>query len=375
MPQTILILDDEADNLLLVQESLRRHLPGVTTAAFTSPQEAVAWCEFHEPDLCLVDYRMPGMNGIDFIRRVRTLTHFQGVPMIMITGTPDAALRHHALDAGATDFLGKPIDPNDVVIRSRNHLKLRESLRDRRADLGQLEHEVMETARRVLEEEQTLIIQRLTRLSGYRDEETGSHMRRMASISRLIAQELGLEPRYCENILLAAPMHDIGKVGVPDRVLLKPGPLDTVEREIMKTHAKIGYDLLKDASSEAMRMGAEIAHAHHEHWNGGGYPNGLRDEAIPLSGRIVAVADVFDALVNVRHYKQAWALGDAVELLRTERARHFDPACVNALLRRLDEVMDIQKQFAENTPGEAEPSAKAAGAAICEILSHWPAHW
>jgi len=173
-------------------------------------------------------------------------------------------------------------------------------------------------------------------------------MRRMAHISQLIAQELGLDARFCDMLLLAAPMHDIGKVGIPDRILLKPGKLDPVERSIMQTHARIGHDLLKDSHSDLLRMGAEIALTHHEKYSGEGYPDGLSGEAIPLSGRIVATADVFDALVNARHYKKAWALGDAIEFMRAERSRHFDPGCVTALLRRIDQVMDIQKKFAEN---------------------------
>jgi response regulator RpfG family c-di-GMP phosphodiesterase len=206
---------------------------------------------------------------------------------------------------------------------------------------------VLSQARQVVEDEQTRIIGRLTHLSGYRDEETNTHMQRMARTARLIAGELGLDAHYRELLLLAAPLHDIGKVGIPDRILLKPGKLDAIEWGIMKTHARIGYELLQDSSAEVMRLGAEIAHAHHEKWNGDGYPNGLAGEAIPLAGRIVAVADVFDALLNVRHYKPAWGLDDTLKLLRGERGSHFDPACVNALLRRLDEAMDIQKQYGE----------------------------
>jgi response regulator RpfG family c-di-GMP phosphodiesterase len=248
---------------------------------------------------------------------------------------------------GATDFLSKPINIADVVVRSRNYLRLRESLHDGHQDIGRLECAMKESAHQLIEQEQAAIIQRLTHLSAYRDEETGSHMRRMAHISQLIARELGLDTHFCDMLLLAAPMHDIGKVGIPDRILLKPGQLDSVERGIMQTHARIGHDLLKDSHSEVLRMGAEIALTHHEQYCGEGYPNGLSGEAIPLSGRIVAVADVFDALVNARHYKKAWALGDAIELMRNECGRRFDPDCMAALLRRLNEVMDIQKEFAE----------------------------
>jgi response regulator RpfG family c-di-GMP phosphodiesterase len=348
MSQTILILDDEPDNVLLIEETIKRNLPKVRTVGFCSPQAAVAWCEANEPDLCLIDFKMPGMSGIEFMAQVRRRTRFQGVPMIMITGQPSTELQQQALDNGAIDFLSKPINIADVVVRTRNHLRLRESLRDGRQDMSRLERDMKESAQQLVEQEQTLIIQRLTHLSGHRDEETGDHMRRMAHISQLIAQELGLDSRFCDMLLLAAPMHDIGKVGIPDRILLKPGKLDAVERAIMQTHARIGHDLLKDSHSELLRMGAEIALTHHEKFSGEGYPNGLVGEAIPLTGRIVATADVFDALVNARHYKKAWALGDAIDFMRNERGRHFDPGCVAALLRRINEVMDIQKKFSEN---------------------------
>jgi len=338
MSQTILILDDEPDNVHLIEETIRRNLPDVRTVGFCSPREAAAWCEQNEPDLCLIDYKMPGMSGIEFITQLHRRVFFQGVPIIMITGQPDTELQQRALDSGATDFLSKPINVADVVVRTRNHLRLRDSLRSGSK----------ESTRQIIEDEQAAIIRRLTRLSGYRDEETGNHMRRMAHVSRLIAQELGLDRRFCEMLLLAAPMHDIGKVGIPDYILLKPGPLDEAERKIMQTHARIGYDLLKGGQSELLRMGAEISLTHHEKYSGEGYPNGFSGETIPLSGRVVATADVFDALLNPRHYKQAWALGDAIEFMRNECGRHFDPDCVTAFLRRIDEVMDIQKEFAED---------------------------
>jgi two-component system, response regulator RpfG len=347
MTQTILVLDDEPDNVLLIEKTIKRNLPEVRTVGFSSPQEAAAWCEANEPDLCLIDFKMPGMSGIEFITRVRRRACFQGVPMIMITGQPGTELQQQALDGGATDFLSKPINIADVVVRSRNYLRLRESLHDGHQDISRLECAMQQSAHQLIEREQAVIIQRLTHLSAFRDEETGNHMRRMAHISQLIARELGLDARFCDMLLLAAPMHDIGKVGIPDRILLKPGQLDAVERGIMQTHARIGHDLLKDSHSELLRMGAEIALTHHEKYSGEGYPNGLSGEAIPLSGRIVASADVFDALVNARHYKKAWALGDAIEFMRNERSRHFDPGCVAALLRRINEVMDIQKEFAE----------------------------
>ena len=204
MSQTILIVDDEPVNVLLIEETIKRNLPNVRTVGFTSPQEAASWCEANEPDLCLIDFNMPGMSGIEFMARVRLRKPLHGVPMIMITGQPGTELQQQALDSGATDFLSKPINVADVVVRTRNHLRLRESLRDGYQDIGRLEREMKESAQQLVEQEQAVIIQRLTHLSGYRDEETGNHLRRMAHIAQLVAQELGLDVRFCDMLLLAA---------------------------------------------------------------------------------------------------------------------------------------------------------------------------
>jgi response regulator RpfG family c-di-GMP phosphodiesterase len=355
MSQTILILDDEEVNVSLMQETLRRHLPGVESVGFTGPQEALAWCALHEPDLCLVDFKMPQMSGIEFTLRARRQPNFQGTPVVMITGMTAGEVRRSALASGVTEFLHKPINPEEVVVRCRNLLALRSSLQGRRPDVAGLSGDMDNNSCEILVREQETIIQRLCHLSQVRDEETGSHMHRMAAISQLIARELGTDAEFCGQILLAAPMHDIGKVGIPDRILLKPGRLDAAEWEVMKSHASIGYEVLKDSDSPILKLGAEIAHAHHEKYNGEGYPRRLKGESIPLEGRIVAVADVFDALVNKRHYKPAWDMGDAFALLRRESGQHFDPDCVDALLKRIDGVMDIQQAFSEDTPS-TQPS-------------------
>ncbi|MHB8347223.1 MAG: response regulator [Acidiferrobacterales bacterium] len=352
MPQTILLLDDEPDNIVLMEKTLQRKLRDVSTVSFASPLEALAWCSGNEPDLCLVDYRMPEMSGIEFIVRARQNPRFDGIPMVMVTGVPPDDVRSAALVSGATEFLSKPINPPEMVVRCRNLLALRRSLSDQRQQAYRAGGELSEAVRGIALREQEVIIGRLVRFSEARDEETGSHMRRMAFLSQLIAQEIGEGREFCDLLLLAAPMHDIGKVGIPDRILLKAGRLDAAEWEIMKTHAVIGYDVLKDSDSGLLKMGAEIAHSHHEKFDGLGYPHGLCGESIPLVGRIVAVADVFDALVNERPYKNAWAPGDAFDLMRRERAKHFDPACVDAMLKRIGEVMDIENEFSEKSPSK-----------------------
>jgi response regulator RpfG family c-di-GMP phosphodiesterase len=355
MPQTVLILDDEPDNVFLMSETLRRGFPDLQVHGFTSSAEALAWCSFHEPDLCLIDYMMPGMNGVEFLAAVRRHAPFEGVPVLMITGHNDPALEQQALHFGATDFLTKPINPADVLVRARNLLRLRGSLR---AKVSVIDGEVARMQSELLRREHELIIERLAKLSNHRDEETANHMRRVALISQLLANELGTGGDFSELLLGAAPMHDIGKVGIPDRILMKPGRLDGGEWGVMQNHASIGYELLKDSESKLLQLGAEVALTHHEKWNGQGYPNRLAGEAIPLSGRIVAVADVFDALINKRHYKQPWSLNEVLSHFRRESGAHFDPACVDAINKRLNDVLDIQVSYAdEPAPGLARAAS------------------
>lgn len=194
------------------------------------------------------------------------------------------------------------------------------------------------------------ILSKLSQLASARDAETGSHMQRVASISQLIARELGQSPEYGDLLVQAAPMHDIGKIGIPDRILLKPGRLSVDEWEVMKTHTIIGFEMLKGSSSPLLRLGADIAHSHHEKFDGTGYPRGLVGNQIPLAGRIVAVADEFDALLSVRPYKKAWSLTDALGVIRRKRGRHFDPACASVLLKCLDEVLAIRLRHADHVP-------------------------
>ncbi|MHB1140343.1 MAG: response regulator [Sulfuricaulis sp.] len=360
MNPLVLLLDDCRENHEILARMLKR-LPGmdtVQTACFASGGEALAWCRENEPDLCVVDYHMPGMDGLIFIAEARKLPRFGGIPMIMVTGSPDTDLRQRAFMSGANDFLMRPLDPEEFKTRVHNLLSLRLSLVNPLGRVERLAHDVELLERQALEREHEQIIFKLSQLSTSRDEETGNHMHRVAHISRLIAHELGHDEQFCDMIYLAAPMHDIGKVGIPDKILLKPGKLTAEEWEVMKTHTTIGHDVLKDSSSPLLRMGADIAHSHHEKYNGQGYPQGLVGEAIPVVGRIVAVADELDALLSVRPYKHAWNLKDALEQMRRERGRHFDPACIDIMLRHIDAILEIQKKFAdvsEAVPPEAPP--------------------
>jgi len=351
MNPTILLLDDSEDNLVVLQRMLKG-LPGietVNTVCFTAGAEALLWCRDNEPDICVIDFKMPGMNGIEFLVEARKLSRFKGVPIVMVTGVSDSEIRQRALINGANDFLTRPIDPLEFRARLSNMLLLRLSLVDPLQRAEQLACDVEQLTQHALEREHEQIIFKLSQISTSRDEETGNHMHRVAEVSRLIARELGFDGNFCDMIYLAAPMHDIGKVGIPDRILLKPGKLTSEEWEIMKTHTVVGYEVLKDSSSPLLRMGADIAHSHHEKFSGQGYPRGLVGEKIPIVGRIVAVADELDALLSVRPYKQAWSLKDVLEQMRYERGRHFDPDCVDVMLRHIDAILEIQRKFADES--------------------------
>lgn len=341
----IAIVDDTPLNLTLIQALVRKLTPAETEiVTFSDPLEGLQWCSSNEPDLLIVDYMMPDINGIDFIRTLRKLYPADNVPILMVTAAHEKEVRYESLGAGANDFLTKPIDRNEFDPRVRTMLSLREShKRLCRWNDDLREAVIRKTAEIVAREQETVM--RLARAAEFRDPETGAHILRMAHYSQLIARRLGLDDELCERILVAAPMHDIGKVGTPDHILLKPGRLDDEELEIMRRHARIGHDILTGSVSPMIQMAAEIALTHHEKYDGSGYPDGLVGEAIPLVGRIVAVADVFDALTSPRPYKAAWELDRAASFLREGRGTHFDPACVDAFFDQWDAVLGIRQRF------------------------------
>jgi two-component system response regulator RpfG len=265
----------------------------------------------------------------------------------MITSHEQTDIRHKALELGATDFLNKPIDHTECRARFRNLLKLQQQRLIIEGRANWLEEKVAEATQAIrIREHETLL--RLGKAGEYRDEETGNHVIRMAKYSRLVAEQLGLNEAECEAIELAAPMHDIGKIGIPDQILLKPGRLSVEEFAVIKQHTRIGYEILRDSPSQYLQMGAVIALGHHEKFNGSGYPQALRGEDIPLVARIVAVADVYDALSSRRCYKPAWSRNDVLTTLNEQSGQHFDPCCVQAFISRLEEVHTIQSRFADD---------------------------
>lgn len=340
----VLIVDDETTGRSILSRVIQKIDDDLDINVFDEATRALDWLQSNRVDLVITDYRMPGINGVEFIRRVRQLQHCEHVPIMMITVVSEKSVRYEALDAGATAFLTRPIDQIECRTSCRNLLKIQEqqSIIQDRAEWLARQVEVA-TQQIVAREQETLL--RLGKAGEYRDEDTGNHVLRMASYARQIAEELGLSDRECEDIEFAAPMHDIGKIGIPDDILLKPGKLDDSEWDVMMQHTVIGHAILSNSQSRYIQLGSIIALNHHEKFDGGGYPKGLKGRDIPLVARIVAVADVFDALVSDRPYKKPWTQQQALDYLKQQSGKHFDPECIDAFFSRLQQIEQIQKNL------------------------------
>ena len=342
--QLVVIVDDQTTGRMILSEIIRSIDSQPEVISFSRPEDALEFVRHNETDLVLTDYRMPTMNGIEFTRRVRKILGCEDVPIIVITVVDDLNVRYEALEAGATDFLTRPLDQYECKTRCRNLLTIRHQQNIIKNRASWLEKQVqLATSQILARERETLLI--LAKAGEHRDQVTGNHVLRMAKYSRLIAEHLELSRLECEEIEYAAPLHDIGKIGVSDNILLKPGKLSAAEWEVMKTHTTMGHAILKDSDSRFIKMGAVIAFNHHEKFNGSGYPNGLAGEVIPLEARIVAVADVYDALRTTRPYKQGWSREDAVAYISTQAGKHFDPSCVDAFLSQQKKIFEFEEQL------------------------------
>jgi two-component system response regulator RpfG len=325
---------------MILEELIRSIGPDIETQSFADPVAALEWAKHHQHDLVITDYKMPNMDGAEFTQWLRQIPSCSDVPVVIITCVEDKSVRYRALESGATDFLTKPIDHNECRARCRNLLTLRQQQRIIKDRARWLEKEITQKTEELrLREEETLL--RLAKAGEFRDEDTGNHVFRMARYSRMIAEQLGFSEDRCDLIEHAAPMHDIGKIGIPDYILKKPGRLTPTEWREMQRHTVYGYEILRDSPSKYLQMGSIIALAHHEKFDGTGYPDGLCGGKIPIEARMVTVADVFDALTSVRPYKEAWPVQRALELLVSEKGQMFDPDCVDAFLENLPEVRRI----------------------------------
>ncbi len=338
--QTILVVDDTPDNIDLLSGVLR---PKYKVKAALNGERALKIASAEsKPDMILLDIMMPDMDGYEVCRQLKNNPATSNIPIIFVTAKNQEEDEEFGLNMGAVDYITKPISPSIVLARVQTQLALYDQNRT-------LEHKVRE---RTVELEQTRleIIQRLGRAAEFKDNETGLHVIRMSHYSHKIAEAIHHDnDSWAELIFNAAPMHDIGKIGVADNILLKPGKLDDEEWKVIRKHPEFGAAIIGEHNSKLLQMSKEVALSHHEKWDGSGYPYGLKGEAIPISGRIIAIADVFDALTTARPYKKAWSVDDAVELIDKESGSHFDPQLTPIFHDVMPAILEIKKQYAEST--------------------------
>ncbi|MFQ5581504.1 MAG: two-component system response regulator [Mariprofundaceae bacterium] len=346
----ILIVDDEEKNRKLLQAFLEAD--GYLALEAADGAKGLEMIAEHNPDLVLLDVMMPVMNGYQVAQAIKTDPETQPIPIIMVTALEDRESRIKGLDAGAEEFLSKPVDRLDLSVRVRNLLRLKE-LGDFLKYHNQILEQQVQKRTEQLKKSFFDSIFTLMRAADYRDDETGAHVKRISYFTKLIAEELGMSADFCDTIFYASPMHDVGKIGIPDKVLLKPGALDADEWDTMKKHTTIGGKILSNGSSLYMRMGRDIALAHHERWDGSGYPKGLAGEEIPLAARIMQISDVYDALGSKRPYKPAFEHDRCLEIIIKGDGRvmpeHFDPEVLNAFKARTESMKEIRFDVNEAT--------------------------
>lgn len=322
--RTVLLVDDESTNLQVLRHTLQAQYR--LLFAKDGPT-ALSLVRKERPDLILLDIMMPGMSGYEVCETLKRDESTRAIPVIFVTALSQGDDEHKGLELGAVDYITKPFNPSVVQARVRTHLSLVQA------------GEVLET--------RLQIIRCLGAAAEYRDNETGLHIVRMSHYAWRLAREAGYSEEAADELLNAAPMHDVGKIGIPDAVLLKPGKLNAAEWAIMRQHTVMGARIIGEHPSSLLRLAAMIALRHHEKWDGSGYPDGLAGEDIPHAARIIALVDVFDALTSVRPYKPAWAVEDAVAHIRKESGRHFDPELVEAFLRCLPDILEFRTRWAD----------------------------
>ncbi|MBB1487389.1 HD-GYP domain-containing protein [Oceanospirillum sediminis] len=334
---TVLIVDDTPMNISVLVGLLK---PDYRTVVAKDGEQALNRVfNGTVPDLILLDIMMPGIDGYEVCRQLKADPRTKNIPVIFISAMSDIGDEEKGLELGAVDYITKPISPPIVKARIRTHLAAAMQKQS-------LMHEVMLRTQE-LDKSRKELIRRLGLAAEYKDNETGLHVQRMAEYTRLIALELGFSEEDADTLASAAPMHDIGKLGIPDQILCKPGRLTEDEFEVIKSHPAIGGRILDNPDSELLKVAREVALYHHEKWDGSGYPHGLKGDDIPLVARIAALADVFDALVSVRPYKKAWSVEDALNLFEEQKGKHFDPQIVEAFQRVLPAVLEVKERLAE----------------------------
>lgn len=339
----ILIVDDNPTNILLLEKMLR--ISGYKNIKSTndSRETFVLYSEF-QPDMLLLDFRMPYLDGFQVMEQLNMFIEDDYLPIVMITAQNDPKLKLKALYKGVKDFIVKPFDHAEVIMRIRNNLETRLMYNEVKLHNRQLEEKVQERIREI-QDFQVELIQRLVRAAEFRDTETGNHIVRMSMYNYELGKAAGLSTKDCVLLRHASMMHDVGKIGIPDYILLKQGKLNAEEWEIMKTHAYKGAQILNGSSSEMIKMAEQIALTHHEKWDGSGYPRGFKGEEIPLVGRITAICDVFDALISKRPYKQPWPKDMVVAEIKKGSGSFFDPFLVEAFLKIMPIIFKIKERY------------------------------
>jgi putative two-component system response regulator len=364
----IMIIDDEQ----LVIKVGRRFLQSEGYENFvtlTQSTGAVERIEQEQPDVVLLDVMMPEVSGLEILRERRRIPSLQLTPFIILSGSQDLEVKQEALEHGATDFLGKPVEKIELTLRIKNALLLKQQYKDLEVHAHELEQEVQERTRQ-LERSREQILQCLARAAEYRDNETGRHVVRVGKYARVVGERLGLPKEFCGQIELAAQLHDLGKIGIPDSILLNPGKLSEEEFAVMKRHCEIGREILDPFAADEMEelrqnksdparlpsnlrspllvLAAKIAQTHHEKWDGTGYPLGLKGEQIPIEGRITSVSDVYDALCSVRPYKEGFSVEQALRIMLAERGTRFDPKVLDAFVDQIPRIEKIRKAYSDS---------------------------
>jgi two-component system response regulator RpfG len=345
----IVIVDDQPSARTMLRHIVQDISPQLEVHDFGEPDAALDWCNENLPDLLLLDYRMPGMDGLEMARAFRKPLRNRDVPIVLVTVVGDEPVRQAALDAGVIDFLVKPIRPRELRARCRNLLQLRQQSESVKQRALSLEQRLLASMHEV-EERERETLSRLARAIELRDSGTSAYLERMAHVAGLVAEGLGLPEEQVRTIELAAPLHDIGKIAIPDSLLMKPGPLDPDERRRMQAHPGIGYELLRGSHNRFIQVGATIARHHHERYDGNGYPDGLAGEDIPIEARVVTVADIFDALISPRPYKHAWSIAEALAFIGEQSGKMLDPDCVRALMDNLPRLHEICERYSRVVP-------------------------
>jgi len=355
---TVLTIDDDKTNRRILASFLL--LEGYNVLQAENGTTGLDILATQPVDVVLLDVMMPGIDGIEVCRRIRETPSLAHIPIIIVTALDDSEARVRGKRAGCDDFLLKPVDKTELIVRINNlltiklyheHLKHHNELLDeelkRRNTERYLALERLKNSEEKLRNSRTEIINRLSRAAEFRDDETARHVQRMSHYCHLLADKTGLEKEHCNLLQMASPLHDVGKIGISDTILLKPGRLTNEEFETMKRHAEIGYRILYGSETDLLQMAGEIAWTHHEKYDGSGYPRGLKGEDIPIEGRIAAIADVFDALSTDRVYRPALSLEKTLDIMKEGREKHFDPSLLDLFLSSIDELMKIREVFAD----------------------------